>query len=57
MTKLIWMSDPHFTQEGDVLGHDPRVRLQAAIDHINDHHSDARMCCLTSALMGPNSII
>ncbi|WP_120499096.1 phosphodiesterase [Roseovarius sp. EL26] len=51
MTKLIWMSDPHFTQKGDVLGHDPRIRLQAAIDHINDHHSDAQMCLITGDMV------
>ncbi|MEP5760686.1 MAG: phosphodiesterase [Litoreibacter sp.] len=51
MTKLIWMSDLHFTHDGDVLGHDPRVRLQAAIDHINDHHADAEMCIISGDMV------
>ena len=51
MTKLVWMSDPHFVQEGDVLGHDPRVRLQAAIDHINNHHADAEACIISGDMV------
>ncbi len=51
MTKLIWMSDTHFSAESDVLGHDPRARLQAAIDHINDHHSDAEFCVITGDMV------
>jgi|LGOV01.1.fsa_nt_gb hypothetical protein len=44
MLKAIWMSDPHFTNGGNFQGHSPRVRLRAAIDHINQHHSSpARM--------------
>lgn len=45
------MSDPHFMQEGDVLGHDPRVRLQAAIDHVNAEHSDALMCVISGDMV------
>lgn len=51
MTKLIWMSDPHFAQDGTVLGHDPRVRIQAAIDHINEHHADAQICIISGDLV------
>lgn len=51
MTKLIWMSDLHFTDEGDVLGHDPRARLNAAVDHINTHHSDAEMCIISGDIV------
>ena len=47
MTKLIWMSDLHFTKTGDVLGHNPRIRLQAAIDYINEHHHDAAHCIIS----------
>lgn len=47
MAKLIWMSDLHFVQRGNVLGHDPRVRLQAAVKHINAHHADAEMCIVS----------
>lgn len=45
------MSDLHFMQEGDVLGHDPRLRLQAAIDHINSHHADAEMCIISGDMV------
>lgn len=51
MFKAIWMSDPHFACEGRVLGHDPRVRLQAAIDHINQHHSDAGFCIISGDMV------
>ncbi|UWQ73367.1 phosphodiesterase [Leisingera sp. M658] len=49
--KLIWMSDPHFEAEGLVLGHDPRLRLQAAVDFIAKHHSDAAACLITGDLV------
>ncbi len=49
--KIIWMSDPHFTHQGDVLGHDPRVRLQAAVDHVNTHHSDAQACVISGDMV------
>ena len=51
MSKLIWISDLHFTATGDVLGHDPRIRLQAAIDHINNHHADAVYCVISGDLV------
>lgn len=51
MIKLVWMSDPHFTQEDHVLDHNPRIRLQAAIDHINDHHSDAQLCIISGDMV------
>ena len=51
MNKLIWLSDPHFTANGLVLGHDPRIRLQAAIDYINTHHSDADCCIISGDLV------
>ena len=43
-------------QEGDVLGHDPRIRLQAAIDHINDHHSDAQMCIISGDMVNRGTL-
>ncbi|WP_147126467.1 phosphodiesterase [Shimia ponticola] len=49
--KIIWMSDPHFALDGLVLGHDPRVRLQAAIAHINAHHGDAAMCVISGDMV------
>ena len=51
MSKLIWMSDLHFTAKGEVLGHDPRVRLEAAVDHINTHHADAAVCVISGDLV------
>ena len=51
MTKIIWMSDPHYVHEGLVLGYDPRLRLQAAIDHINQHHSDADMVLISGDMV------
>ena len=49
--KIIWMSDPHFTANGDVLGHDPKIRLDAAINHINAHHSDADLCVVSGDMV------
>lgn len=49
--KIVWMSDPHFTQEGQVLGHDPRIRLQTAVEHINEHHPDASMCVISGDMV------
>lgn len=51
MLRLVWMSDPHFVSEGDVLGHDPRSRLSAAIDHINANHADARFCIISGDMV------
>lgn len=52
MTKIIWMSDPHFQNEGTIDGLDPRVRLDAAIRHANAHHSDADFAILSGDLVG-----
>ncbi|MEM1101892.1 MAG: metallophosphoesterase, partial [Pseudomonadota bacterium] len=37
----------HFTAHGDVLGHDPRVRLEAAIDLVNAQYRDAAFCLIS----------
>lgn len=55
MMKLIWMSDLHFAEKGTVLGHDPRKRLQIAIDHINTRHADASMCVITGDMVNRGS--
>ncbi|MGI9370135.1 MAG: phosphodiesterase, partial [Ruegeria sp.] len=55
MLKLIWMSDLHFTHEGEVLGHDPRIRLDAAVDHVNHHHADAGLCVISGDLVNRGS--
>lgn len=51
MSKVIWMSDPHFVAEGEVLGHDPRARLAAAIAHVNAHHRDAALCVMSGDMV------
>ncbi len=51
MLKAVWMSDPHFVHQGEVLGYDPRVRLNAAIDHINQHHGDASFCVISGDMV------
>ena len=52
MTKIIWMSDPHFQNEGTIAGLDPRLRLARAIEHANIHHSDADFAILSGDLVG-----
>lgn len=51
MLKLIWMSDLHYDAHALVHGHDPRVRLDAAITLINTHHSDAACCIITGDMV------
>jgi len=51
MTKLIWMSDLHFVAKGRIQDHDPCARLQAAIDHVNDHHQDAEFCIISGDMV------
>ncbi|UWQ82164.1 phosphodiesterase [Leisingera caerulea] len=53
--KLIWMSDLHFEAEGLVQGHDPRLRLQAAVGYIAEHHADAAACLITGDLVETGS--
>ncbi|MEJ6707314.1 MAG: phosphodiesterase [Amylibacter sp.] len=55
MTKLIWLSDSHFTANGLALGHDPRIRLQAAIVFINSHHNAADCCIISGDLVNRGS--
>ncbi|PSL20685.1 phosphodiesterase [Shimia abyssi] len=52
MTKLIWMTDPHFQTEGTIRGLNPRTRLEAAIEHANTHHADAALIVLSGDLVG-----
>jgi len=52
MTKIVWMSDPHFQNKGTIDGLDPRVRLAAAINHANTHHADADFALLSGDLVG-----
>lgn len=52
MTKIIWMSDPHFQNEGTIGGLNPRLQLTAAIEHANTHHLDADFLVLSGDLLG-----
>ncbi len=52
MTKIIWMTDPHFQNEGLIGDLNPRTRLKVAIDHMNTHHADADFMVLTGDLVG-----
>lgn len=45
------MSDLHFDHAQDIMGLDPRVRLKAAIEHINSHHSDAEACVISGDMV------
>ncbi len=56
MYKIIWMSDPHYTQQGEVLGHNPRFRIKAAVDYINTHHTDADICVITGDLVNHGTL-
>lgn len=49
--KIVWMSDLHFVATGMVLNHDPRLRLSAALDHVNTHHADADLCVVSGDLV------
>jgi 3',5'-cyclic AMP phosphodiesterase CpdA len=51
MTKIIWMSDPHFQNEGTIDGLNPRTRFQSAITHANTHHADADFAVLSGDLV------
>tara|TARA_B100002051_G_scaffold259511_1_gene279139 strand:- start:64 stop:891 length:828 start_codon:yes stop_codon:yes gene_type:complete len=49
--KLIHLSDTHFVPDGKKLyGHDPKARLQIAIEDINRNHSDAELVVITGDL-------
>lgn len=52
MTKIIWMSDPHFQNKGRIDTVDPRARLEAAITYLNMHYADADFAVLTGDLIG-----
>lgn len=52
MTKIIWMSDPHYQNTGTIDGLDPRQRLKAALAHANTHHSDAACIVMSGDLVG-----
>lgn len=51
MTKVLWLSDFHFTARGLVQNHNPRERLARAIGFINAHHRDAACCVISGDLV------
>ena len=51
MTKVIWLSDLHFSAQGRIQGYDTAVRLRAAVDFINEHHGDAACCVISGDLV------
>lgn len=56
MTKIIWISDLHFAQDGEIFGHDPRARLDAATSYICRWHSDADVCVISGDLVDDPSV-
>jgi len=48
--KFVWLSDSHLQTHSTPEGHDPRLRLQAAVDHIINCHDDAAFCLFTGDL-------
>ena len=50
MTRILWLSDLHYMRTGAINGHDPRVRIQAAIDLIARDFSDADAVIVTGDL-------
>lgn len=55
MTKIIWMSDPHFQSTGTIDGLNPRLRLDAAIAYTNKHHADADFAVMSGDLVGDDT--
>jgi 3',5'-cyclic AMP phosphodiesterase CpdA len=55
MTKIIWMSDPHFQSHGTIAGLDPRKRLDVAVTYMNTHHADADFAVLSGDLVGDDT--
>ncbi|UXX83244.1 phosphodiesterase [Roseovarius pelagicus] len=50
-SRIVWLSDLHFDASDRVLGHDPRARLDAAIDYVNAHYGDARLCVISGDMV------
>jgi len=54
--KIIWMSDPHFQNEGTIAGLNPRARLDAALEHANGHYPDAAFIVMSGDLVGDDIV-
>ena len=51
MLKAIWMSDPHFSSASNVVGHNSKMRIEAAVEHVNAHHNDTKLCIISGDLV------
>lgn len=45
--KIVWLSDTHLTQSGEVEGVPSRARLERAVDQLRRYHSDAIACVVS----------
>ena len=55
MLNAVWMSDLHFAAQGDVLGHNPRVRLASVIQFISDHYASSELCIISGDMVNRGS--
>lgn len=53
--KLAWLSDLHFSADGDVLGHDTAARVDAAVAFINRYYADVDGCVISGDLANRGS--
>ncbi|MEL7254253.1 MAG: phosphodiesterase [Pseudomonadota bacterium] len=51
MSKIIWLSDLHFSAKGRVQGYDTGARVDAAVQFLQDHHADAVACVITGDMV------
>ena len=56
MLKIAWLSDLHYVATGTASDHDPRFRLSAAIDLINEHYQDCEFCVISGDLVNEESV-
>lgn len=50
MTRIIWLTDLHYMGSGDINGHDPRVRVAAALTQVSTQFADADAVVITGDL-------
>lgn len=51
VSKLVWLSDLHFSSQGHVCGVDTARRVAGAVDYINERYSDAVACVVSGDLV------
>jgi Icc protein len=56
MTKVIWLSDLHFIAQNLVAGHNPRIRVDAAVQMVNEHHADAECVVISGDLVNRGTV-